>query len=114
MSTLMPAQRDAVSRIQRWSLGTGAFALAVCTVGALFSPTQFFRAYLPAYVFYLGIALGSLAIFMLYQLTGGAWGFLIRRILEASVRTLPLLAALFIPVAVGVRYVYLWAEPAGK
>jgi hypothetical protein len=48
---------------------------------------------------------------MLYHLTGGAWGFLIRRVLEAGMRTLPLLAVLFIPVALGVRYLYVWARP---
>jgi hypothetical protein len=48
---------------------------------------------------------------MLYYLTGGAWGFLIRRPLEAGMRTLPLLAVLFIPVGYGVGYLYLWARP---
>ncbi len=92
--------------------GVGVVALVVCVVGAFFSPTQFFRAYLAAYVFYLGIGLGSLVILMIYHLTGGAWGFLVRRILEASTRTIPLLAVLFIPVACGVRYLYLWTDPA--
>ena len=48
---------------------------------------------------------------MIYHLTGGAWGFLIRRILEASTRTLPLLAILLIPIACGLSYLYLWAQP---
>jgi hypothetical protein len=80
-------------------------------VGALFDPAQFFRAYLAAYQFYLGIALGCFAILMVYHLTGGAWGFLIRRILEAGMRTLPLLAVLFMPIVGGVGYLYMWAQP---
>jgi hypothetical protein len=44
--------------------------------------------------------------------TGGAWGFLLRRFFEAAMRTLPLLAALFVPIAIGVRYLYPWANPA--
>jgi hypothetical protein len=80
-------------------------------LGAFFSPTQFFRAYLAAYQFFLGLGLGCMAILMLYHLTGGAWGFLIRRILEAAVRTIPLLAVLFIPIACGFGYLYLWARP---
>ena len=59
-------------------------ALVVCIVGAFFSPTQFFRAYLAAYIFFLGFGLGCMVILMIYHLTGGAWGFLIRRILEAG------------------------------
>jgi hypothetical protein len=112
MSTLTPALHDEKRRMQVWSLGIGIGALLVCAAAAPFSPIQFFRAYLAAYQFYLGIALGSLAIFMLYQLTGGAWGYLIRRFLEAAMRTMPLLAILFIPVALGVRYAYPWAQPA--
>jgi hypothetical protein len=48
---------------------------------------------------------------MVYHLTGGSWGFLIRRILEAGMRTLPLLAVLFLPIACGIRYLYPWAQP---
>src|SRR5713226_9773580 len=94
MSTLPPDRMSQLDRVQRWSVGIGAVALAACLVGALFSPAQFLRAYLAAYLFWLGIALGSFAILMLYHLTGGAWGFLLRRIFEASMRTLPLLEAL--------------------
>ncbi len=112
MSTLPEAQRIDIARFQRRSLIAGCVALGVCFIGAIFSPTQFFRAYLAAYQFYLGIALGSMAILMLYHLTGGAWGFMTRRLLEASMRTLPLLALLFIPLAVGVRYLYPWAREA--
>jgi hypothetical protein len=110
MSTLPVDQRNELQRLLWRSLAVGVVALLVCVIGAPFSPVQFFRAYLAAYQLYLGIALGSLAIFMLYQLTGGAWGFLIRRILEAATRTLPLLAILFLPVAIGVRFVYPWAQ----
>jgi hypothetical protein len=110
MSSLPASERAELGRLQRWALGVGIVALLVCIIGAPFSPTQFFRAYLAAYQFYLGIALGSFAIFLLYQLTGGAWGFLTRRLLEAAMRTLPLLAVLFIPVAVGVGYLYPWAN----
>jgi hypothetical protein len=111
MSTLPPERMAQLARVERWSLGIGIAALAVCLVGALFSPAQFFRAYLAAYLFWLGIALGSFAILMLYHLTGGAWGFLLRGVFEASMRTLPLLAVLFAPIAVGVPYLYSWANP---
>lgn len=90
----------------------GVAALVICVIGAFFDPPQFFRAYLAAYVFFFGIAMGSLVILMIYHLTGGAWGLLIQRILEAATRTLPVLALLFIPVACGVKYLYAWADPA--
>jgi hypothetical protein len=98
-------------RWQRWSLWAGTAALSASAIGASFSPYPLFRAYLAAYLFYLGIALGSLVLLMVYHLTGGSWGLLVRRILEAGMRTLPLLALLFLPIAAGIRYLYPWAQP---
>jgi len=60
----------------------------------------------------LGIALGSLALLMLHHLTGGMWGLVIRRILEAATRTLALLAILFLPIAFGLDSIYPWATSA--
>jgi hypothetical protein len=111
MTTLPAARRAELERLLLPAAGVGAAAFVVCVIGAFFSPAQFFRAYLSAYLFYLGIAHGCFAILMLYYLTGGAWGFLIRRILEAGMRTMPLLAILFAPVAWGVGYLYPWARP---
>jgi hypothetical protein len=112
MSSAAPLNRT--EQIARWqwpSLAIGAIALAVCILGGLGRPSQFFRAYLPAWLFYWGLALGSMAILMIYHLIGGAWGFLLRRILEAGMRTLPLVAVLFVPIAAAVRYIYPWAQP---
>ena len=57
------------------------------------SAVQFYRSYLWSYMFFVGVALGSMAWLMLQYLTGGAWGVVIRRPAEAAARTLPLLAA---------------------
>ncbi len=100
-----------LERVQWRGLAVGVAFLVVCVIGAFFSPTQFFRAYLVSYLFFLGLGHGCLVVLMLYHLTGGAWGFLVRRQLEAGMRTLPLLAVLFVPVAVGAAYLYLWAQP---
>ncbi len=96
---------------QKRAFVAGGVAAAICAVAAFFLPAQFFRAYLAAYMFWLGVCLGSLAILMLYHLTGGAWGYLIRRILEAQISTLPLMMVLFIPLAFGLSEIYLWAQP---
>jgi hypothetical protein len=98
-------------RVQRASLLVGVAALAACAVGAFFLPSLFLRSYLVAYVYWLGIATGCLAILMVYHLTGGGWGLVTRRILEPAAGTLPLLAALFLPIALGLPQLYLWAQP---
>ena len=80
-------------RVQRLAVIAGVVALAVVALAAVLSHDGlllFFRAYLVGFVFWTGIAIGSLAILMLQHLSGGAWGMVIRRPLEAATRTLPL------------------------
>ena len=98
-------------RLQQRAFMTGIFALMLCGAGAFANPTQFFHSYLFAYVYWSGIPIGALAIIMLHHLTGGAWGLVIRRILEAATRTLPIVALLFIPVVIGMKDIYEWAQP---
>ncbi len=100
-------------RLGAVSIAIGAAALAVCAIGGLSAAPQFFRSYLIAYLFWLGIALGSLAILMLHHLVGGMWGHLIRRPLESATRTLWIMALLFLPLAFGLRALYPWARPGG-
>jgi len=102
-----------VKTLGRWALIVGVVAsvIAVITVFAFPNGRQeFFRAYLLSYMDWLGIALGSMAIIMIRHLTGGGWGVVIRRLQGAAMRTLPLLAALFIPIILGMQYLYPWAQ----
>jgi hypothetical protein len=98
-------------RVQQRALVVGAAGVVLCGVGVFSNPTQFFRSYLLAYLFWLSIPLGCLAILMLHHLVGGAWGAMIRRVLESGTRTLPLLVLLFVPLLFGVHELYLWARP---
>ena len=98
-------------RFQHGSLIVGVAALALCLLGAFFSRPQFFQAYLLAYIFWLGIALGCLGIVMLHNLSGGGWGVVIRRLLESGMNTLPLMALLFVPLLFGLPHLYEWARP---
>ncbi len=97
---------------RRRSLLVGGVLTFAALLGGIFAPKLFFPAYLYAYLFWLGLALGSLALAMLHHLTGGGWGFVIRRILEAAFGTLPLLALLFLPVLFGLHTLYPWADAA--
>jgi hypothetical protein len=92
-------------------LSAGVLLLAASVAGAFFSPNDFFRSYLIGYLFWIGLALGSMAFLMVHYLTGGAWGVVTRRVFEAATRTLPLLALLFIPIAIGQGWLYAWAQP---
>ena len=110
---LPPAEQAGLMRVSRLALVVGVLGAGVCLVGALLPDTRvtFFRAWLVAFNLGLGLALGSLVVLMLQYLTGGVWGVVLRRPLEAATRTLPLMALLFVPLAFGLPELYAWARP---
>src|SRR2546421_12368560 len=84
-------------RLQRRALLVGLVAAGLCVLGYFAHPAQFFRSYLMAYMFWLGVVLGCLAILMLHHLVGGRWGVVLRRGLEAANPPLPPVLVLVIP-----------------
>ena len=111
MNAMMPytAPADIEARRSR-ALVVGAAALLLCAVGFFLNRDQFFRAWLIGYMLWLGVALGSMGLMMIHHLSGGAWGMVVRRVWEASSRTLPLLTILFIPVLLGLNRLYPWTH----
>jgi hypothetical protein len=103
----------ALARLQQRALIVGALGLLAGGAGALLvSVDQFLRSWLIGFMFVLGLSLGSLALLMLQHLSGGQWGLVSRRVFEAASRNVPLLALLFIPIALGMDRLYIWAQPA--
>jgi hypothetical protein len=103
-----------VKTIGQRSLIVGVVFGIAAVVLAFTRPEEFYRGYLLGFMCWLGVALGSMAILMIRHLTGGGWGMVIRRILGAAMRTLPLLALLFIPVILGIHHLYIWAQPLDR
>src|SRR5208283_394336 len=93
------------------SLVVGVIAAVASVAGAYLAPDSFYSAYLTGFMFWLGLSLGCMAILMLYHLVGGAWGTVIRRILESGMMTLPLMFVLFIPILLNLPRLYFWARP---
>ena|SRR5947207_1486124 len=100
----------ALAGLQRRFLLAGAAGLAVSLVGLLIDSRQFLQSYLMAYMLCLGVTLGCLALGMVHQLSGGAWGVVLRRPIGAASRILPILTALFLPIAIGMRSLYRWTD----
>ncbi len=120
-TAFQPAATPEWDRVQRVALltaagGAVAFVLiagVLYLVGALPMPVrQLFLSYLVGYCFWLSVALGCLVILMLQHLTGGAWGIVLRRVLESGTRTLAILALLFLPFFGGLFALYEWTDPA--
>jgi len=107
---------ESIDRIRQRALVAAVIGLVICVIGIFKSPDRFFPAYLLAFMFVLGLSLGSLGLLMLQHLTGGNWGIVIRRPLESATRVLALVAVLFVPIFFGMKYLYtawLNAPPAG-
>ena len=111
MSTPALSMPPSLGRLQRNGLLLGGVFLLVLAVGFVLDREQFYRSYLLGWLFWLGIAVGSLGLAMLNQLTGGLWGLVPRRFHEAAARTLPTMAVLFVPVLLGLGSLYVWARP---
>ena len=97
--------------MQQRSLVIGVIAAIASVAGVFLAPGSFYSAYLIGFMFWLGLSLGCMAILMLYHLVGGAWGTVIRRILESGMMTLPLMFVLFIPILLNLPKLYFWARP---
>ena len=109
METYTPPVADIDARRSR-ALIAGVVGLAICALGFVVNRDQFFRSWLIAFLLFLGIALGSLALMMIQHLSGGTWG-VFRRVFEASSRTVPFMFLLFIPVIFGMTSLYVWTHP---
>lgn len=113
----MKGNFDAPEEIGRWrtvALGIGGIAAIVILIAALIMPEmreQALRSWLLGFCLWGGIGIGSIGILLLQYLTGGAWGVVIRRILEASSRTLPIVFLLFLPILIGAGSLYGWTHP---
>ena len=109
--TQAAASPPVLVQMQRRAWLVGAAGVVLALLGVWLNLAQFFRAYLVAYLFWSGLSLGCLALLMLHHIVGGAWGAMIRRVLEAGTRTLPLMVVLFVPLLYGLTTLYSWARP---
>lgn len=94
----------------RRAVSVGLAGLSLALIAAFGDPEHFWPSYLFAHLFWLGLSIGSAAVVMLHHLTGGRWGFAIRRVLEAGARTIPLMAVLFVPIFFGLSHLYEWTH----
>ncbi|MCE9534151.1 MAG: hypothetical protein K8T89_23990 [Planctomycetes bacterium] len=91
-----------------------AVAGAALLVGWVIDDTpgkrQFYYSYLWGYMWALSVALGALFWNLIHHVTAAGWSVGIRRIFENIHRALPVLAVLFIPIAIGIGTIYKWSH----
>lgn len=100
-----------VSRVTGYSTVVAVVGLLLCVAGYIVAPNRFYSAWMIAFIYWLGITMGSLALTMIHGMTGGQWGIVIRRSLESAFHTLPLILIASLPIMFGVGAIYEWANP---
>lgn len=106
----MSASRD---RKSPWPWALLAIAgIAAAAFAAAFPSKPLLEAWLFAYVTLAGLATGGLGLLMIGHLLGGYWLAPVRDELEAAALTMPLLAVLALPLALGLDEVFPWAASA--
>ncbi|MGD0831301.1 MAG: hypothetical protein ABR907_10185 [Terracidiphilus sp.] len=114
----LPAELGAPAFVNGWrtrALIIGFVFSAIAAVLALADGTALgvdhvLRAWLLGLMLTFGFSVGGLALLMVQYVTGGKWGLLLRRPLEAMSRTLPLIIAYWIVIAFSLKRLYLWAQ----
>jgi len=100
-----------MDRMQRICMVVGVLALIALIAGMFYDKPTFFQSYLFAYLFWAGISLSCLGISLFHNVVGGNWGVVIRRFLEAGMRTLLITTIGIIPILLGMHFLYAWTDP---
>jgi hypothetical protein len=109
-ATTSAPKATGVARAQMPALLVGIIGIIASAIGFFTNAPEFFKAWLPAFIFWFLIAAGALGILCLQYVTGGEWGVLIRRPLGAAARTIPLFLLFGLPIAFGLKHIYIWAN----
>lgn len=96
------------------ALAFGAASIAGALVGPGPTPDgrRLAASYLVGLMFVTTISVGSLAWVLFHHLTGAVWSIVLRRLMENLTRPIPLVALLFVPVALSLGRIYAWADPS--
>ena len=119
-SKSLPADLSTPAFVDGWksrALMVGAIFLVVAVVLGFLGQTQdglgwdhLLRAWVLGLMVTFGFAVGGLALLMVQYCSGGKWGLLLRRPLEAMSRTLPLVFVYWLVPVIFIKRIYIWAR----
>lgn len=110
----LPAELGAPAFVDVWKLRALVIGLTFSAIAAGLaladkSIDHLLRGWLLGLMLTFGFSVGGLALLMVQYCTGGKWGLLLRRPLEAMSRTLPLVFVYWLVIAFSLKKLYLWA-----
>ena len=116
----LPADLAAPAFVDAWksrALMVGAIFSVIAVILALLGRAQdqlgldhFLRAWVLGMMLTFGWSVGGLALLMVQYCSGGKWGLLLRRPLEAMSRSLPLVFVYWLVTVLFLKRLYLWAQ----
>ncbi len=98
------------NRLPIVSAGLALLGAVGCAILGASNPKQFFFSWLVSFLFFLSLALGALFFVLIQYASQGGWGIVLRRIGESVFATLPVMAALFLPLLLGLHDLYEWSH----
>ncbi|MGA7108015.1 MAG: hypothetical protein WBV28_22550 [Terracidiphilus sp.] len=111
----LPADLSAPAFVDSWKMRALLVGAVFSVVAALLafadgSVDHLLRAWVLGLMLTFGWSVGGLALLMVQYCSGGKWGLLLRRPLEAMSRTLPLVLVYWFVVALNMKRLYIWAR----
>jgi hypothetical protein len=88
----------------------GVILVVVTLVGASMNPAGWY-SYLMAFAYWAGISFASVILLMIFHATHARWVTVLRRPIEAMSSSIGIFLLLFIPLAIGMKHVYVWVDP---
>ena len=102
---------DGGRRLMLGAAAAGGAGLLLTLIGGLFNPRAALLAYLVAFVYWLGLAIGAASLVMANSAAGAHWNVTVRRLGEHMAAIVPIFAILFIPLFLGARHIWFWVAP---
>lgn len=110
---LMLSPTNVVARMTPALIAGGLVLLGAAGLLGRADPARAARAWLVAFLFVLSIALGALFFVLVQFASRAGWSVTVRRVAENVMALMPLLALLFIPVALSMPHLFEWTH-AGR
>ena len=99
------------ARARNLAGAVGAAGLALTLLGGIVGdPRRALYAYLVAFVYWLGLALGALILLGAFHAASAKWPVVLRRFLEQLPASLPVFVVLFLPILIGMRHLFPWVD----
>src|SRR5579875_1269105 len=111
----LPAVLSAPGAVAVWRTRAAIIAVALGVLSILLfawtseGRNHLLRAYLMGYMTCFNFCGGALALLLVQYLSGGKWGLILRRPLEAMTRTIWLIALMLLPILFLMKHLYQWA-----